>query len=87
VPPSVFAYASGHRTLWRLKRCKSRVACVLRQRPDRTFRLAVTIDGNEIAARRYRTQAAAIGDASFLLERLAADGWTLVVGMSETTLH
>lgn len=72
--------------LWHLKRRGTHVICTLQQAPDDAFVLAVRIDGNEIAARRYRTKVAAVGDAGFLLERLATSGWTLVVGIPETTL-
>jgi len=67
--------------LWHLKRRGTHLICTLRKAPDDAFVLAVTIDGNEIAARRYRTKVAAVGDAGFLLERLATSGWTLVAGI------
>jgi hypothetical protein len=83
-----FARAPTRRfPLWRLKRRGSNVTCILKQAADNAFVVAVAMNGDEIAARRYHTKAAAIGDAGFLLERLAADGWTLVVGFPSTTLH
>jgi hypothetical protein len=70
-----------------LKRRGTHVVCTLQEAPDDGFVLAVRIDGNEIAARRYRTRIAAVGDAGFLLERLATSGWTLVVGIPEMALN
>jgi hypothetical protein len=57
--------------LWHLKHRGTHVICTLHKASDDAFVLAVRIDGNEIAARRYRTRVAAVGDAGFLLERLA----------------
>jgi hypothetical protein len=83
------AFGRSHQStrLWHLKRRGTHVICTLRQSPDDAFVLAVRIDGDEIAARRYRTKVAAVGDAGFLLERLATSGWTLVVGIPDTTLN
>jgi hypothetical protein len=73
--------------LWRLKRTSSMACCVLTQVADNAFLLSVTINDDEIAARRYGTKEAAVGDAVFLLECLATDGWTVVVGMPEPMLQ
>jgi hypothetical protein len=73
--------------LWRVKRGHSAVCCVLKQAADEAFLLSVTINDDEIAARRYRTKEAALGDAVFLLECLATDGWTVVVGVPEPMLQ
>jgi hypothetical protein len=73
--------------LWHLTRRGTHVICTLRKASDDAFVLAVKIDGSEIAARRYRTRVAAVGDAGFLLDRLATTGWTLVVGIPNTTLN
>ena len=73
--------------LWHLTRRGTHVICTLQKVSDNAFVLAVRLDGDEIAARRYRTKVAAVGDAGFLLEKLATSGWTLVVGIPYTTLN
>jgi len=73
--------------LWRVKRGNCAACCVLKQTADEPFLLSVTINADEIAARRYHTKEAALGDAVFLLECLATDGWTVVVGVPEPMLQ
>jgi hypothetical protein len=73
--------------LWRVKRGNCAGCCVLKQAADEAFLLSVTINDDEIAARRYGTKEAAFGDAVFLLERLATDGWTVVVSVPEPMLQ
>jgi hypothetical protein len=73
--------------LWRVKRMGIVVCCFLKQTADNAFILSVTINGDEIAARRYSTKEAAGGDAVFLLESLATGGWTVVVGTPEPMLQ
>ena len=72
--------------LWRVKRGNSAVSCLLKQAAGDAFLLSVTINDDEIAARRYRTKEAAVGAAGVLLEHLATDGWTVVVGVPERCL-
>jgi hypothetical protein len=72
--------------LWRVKRRNATVCCVLEEADDEAFLISVTINGDEIAARRYHTKLAAVGDAGFLLECLATEGWTVVVA-PETLLQ
>jgi hypothetical protein len=84
---SAFSRSHQGTRLWHLKRRGTHVICTLRQSSEKAFVLAVRIDGDEVAARRYRTRVAAVGDAGFLLERLATSGWTLVVGIPDSAVH
>lgn len=74
--------------VWRLASTKQRtIVCMLKEGADNRFVLAVTLDGGEIAARRYYTRTEAISHAGFLLERLTAAGWSVVAGMPPASLH
>ena len=83
----MMSHARAARPLWRVKRGNCDGCCVLKQAADEAFLLSVTINDDEIAARRYCTKEAALGDAVFLLECLATDGWTVVVGVSGPMLQ
>ena len=64
-----------------------RIACTLERRGDSGYSLAVTLDGGEIAAQHHLTTVDAESHAGLLLERLTADGWTLVADIPPTVLH
>ena len=74
--------------MWRLKRDDDRtISCDLEQRGDQGCSLALTVDGGEMAAQHYLTTTDAVSRAGFLLDRLTASGWTLVMDMPPIVLH
>lgn len=90
------AYSSGRSRqnrgaipMWCVRRTGNRtIACTLERRGDSGCSLAVTLGGGEIAAQYdYLTTVDAVSHAGFLLDRLTADGWTLVADMPLIVLH
>jgi hypothetical protein len=75
--------------MWRVRRTGNRtIACTLERRGDSGWNLALTLDGGEIAAQQdYLTTMDAVRHAGILLERLTADGWTLVADMPPIVVH
>jgi len=89
--PHLLRWSRRHRgtiPMWCVRRTGNRmIACTLEQHGDNGCRLAVTLDGGEIAAQQFHSTTDAVSHAGFLLERLTATGWALERDMPRIPLH
>jgi hypothetical protein len=83
-----FRRSHGAIPMWCVQRTSDRtIACMLEMRGANGCSLAVTFDGEDVAAHHYPSTADAVSHASVLLERLTSDGWTLVTSRPPFVLH